>query len=123
MDTVAFLKQVENRISEISYMELKEVFYQIVRAVPADEREAFLQFLPPAQFDEEVLVDQEPLTEFERIYQSVLQIQSGQLSMSSQFNEQFDDWNDEWEEMFFFSDHEEIGGYSNLSCSMGSIGC
>lgn len=108
MNTAEFLQQVESCIADISYVELKEVFYQFVRKIPVEERQAFLQLLPSVQSGAEEVGSKEPLTEFETIVQSLLQIKSGLLSMNSQLNEQFDDWHDDWDEMFFFSDYEEI---------------
>lgn len=38
MNTAEFLQQVESCIADISYVELKEVFYQLVRKIPVEER-------------------------------------------------------------------------------------
>lgn len=107
MNSVVFFAELEKELQELSFAALKEIVLTMAKQVPVGEREQFLatyfrtsQAAPPQR-------NQQPDNTMVLLEQ-LEAIEQGKLTLSAELNPYFDDWHDDWEEMFEFNDEDGL---------------
>ncbi|MET3558946.1 hypothetical protein ABID29_002089 [Streptococcus rupicaprae] len=107
MNSVVFFAELEKAFQNSSFAELKEIILSLAKQVAAEDREVFLKthfgtsLVSRQQVD--VVWDE---TDF--LLEQLRAIEQGELTLLAKFNEHFDDWYDDWDGMFEFSDDDGL---------------
>ena len=113
MNYPTFLKKVDSAASKCEKDELTAFVHEIARTLSEDKRERFLSTLErfssnmendnPRKKENAILGE-----EIAMALENLNEIKDGERYIQSEYNEQWDDWDGDWEDEFVFSDPEDV---------------
>ena len=110
MNYPTFLKKVDQLAAKCDVDSLRLFVHEIARTIPESNRERFLTTLnnfsdlSTETPSEEKANDAYLSDQIDRIFQALCEIQNGDRELESEYNEEWDDWNDDAEDEFRFAD-------------------
>lgn len=119
MNLPLFLKKVDSLTKDMSRDELGVFIHKLARTWPGERREDFLEQLKTdvsAADDKriyenlDIAAKSKIIDELHRVQDVLIQIDEGELCLTSEINEEYDDWYNSSEEEFLFEDPEDILG-------------
>ncbi len=113
MNYPTFLKKVDSVASSCEKDELVSFVHEIARTLSEDKRERFLSVLESFSSNSE---DDKPRKEenislgdeIDQALENLEEIKDGERVIQSEYNEEWDDWDGDWEDEFVFSDPEDV---------------
>ena len=110
MNYPTFLKKVDQLTSRCDTDSLKMFIHETARKIPESDRQSFLTTLK-AFCDEPAGISSEEKTnaahlsdQIDRFFEALSEIENGIRELESEYNEEWDDWNDAAEDEFRFAD-------------------
>lgn len=119
MNLPSFLKKVDSYTQGMTQDELRIFIHELARTLSGERREDFLEQLrtaasirePDNGYEMSDSADKEKLVEqLHHIQDILLQIDEGVICLTSEINEEYDDWYNSSAEEFLFEDPEDILG-------------
>lgn len=120
MNINEFLNIVDTRIEQMTKKELEDFVHLLARKTGETQREKFIQYLSiankPIQNEENVVAETNAkityvLKEFKKVKQK-------EICIEGSFNEYYDDWYDDMDEAYIFSNTEEIQSIIITACDV-----
>lgn len=116
MNYPSFLNETDRYAEECDVQQLRAIIHEIARTTPEERRESFLSVLKhfsdaPEKEEPSVGLTEDLAEMKKRIVDAIDSIRSiidGERSLDSDYNEMWDDWYNEAEDEFLFSDPEHI---------------
>lgn len=105
-----FLAQTDELTNQLSMEKLQAFIHEIARTFPEENRDLFIAKLQKIKESGKVeAAGHEKLKQkMKMIIKNLMKIQNGEISLDSEYNEEWDDWNDSYEEEFIFSDPSNL---------------
>ena len=110
MNYPTFLKKVDQLTSRCEEVSLRLFVHEIARTIPESNRQRFLAALSNYSDNYvEILSEEKANTahlsdQIDRILEALSEIQNGDRELESEYNEEWDDWNDDAKDEFRFTD-------------------
>ena len=115
MNLSRFMKAVDMALTDLSAEDMKSFVHQIARGLPESGRGSFLKRLESLKGEDSVELQKrvekdsaELHAEVERIKKVLSEIDEGNRCLDSEINEEWDDWYDNEEDEFLFTDPEDL---------------
>ena len=121
MNLTNFLKQIDSLTAKYTAEQLASFIHDAARVLPEKHRADFLKRLKEAGAAEQDVQEKRNQcsvstigSAYEAIRKNFETIETGEVSISSEYNEEYDDWYGG--EEFFYEDPEDIGGMLQTAC-------
>ena len=115
MNLSRFMKAVDMALTDLSAEDMKSFVHQIARGLPESGRGSFLKRLESLKGEDSVELQKrvekdsaELHAEVERIKKVLSEIDEGNRCLDSEINKEWDDWYDNEEDEFLFTDPEDL---------------
>ena len=125
MNYPAFLKKIDQLAAGCDAGSLRQFIHEIARTVPESDRQRFLDQLKHFSDDPDEAIKDESAPGYEelsgqidRIIEVLNEINDGDRGLDSDYNEEWDDWNDYSRDEFLFSDPSGVLDDIGLAVSL-----
>lgn len=127
MNLPQFLSQVDSITKQLSKEDLEGFIHRNARMVPEHLREAYLSGLKglageelgnPSTKDSSPKENENLQETLEQVFHALEQIDDGEFSLESTYNEEYDDWYNNSTEEFLFEDPQNVLPIIQLGCDL-----
>lgn len=111
-----FLKEVDKLTERLTHREMSMFIYEIARTLPENKRENFLNLLMSYEKNQENITSQNIVNneklkvknKIENIKKCLLEIDNGKYILDSEYNSEWDEWDNDEDDEILFSDSNGI---------------